>query len=735
MKKKIGIFLGILIIFLVCLYLLETTKSSIINDYNMNVDVNVDGSVAVREVKKYNFINNDNTIILNFSVIGKNNILDKFNTYGFKNTIIYYNIKIEQDGKVTEMVYQKNDYKNEDNIRMLDNIVVVSNNMFGVKVDGYFHKGIARVSFDYLLEKAITKYNDKTQIYLNISDLSNKYDINNMKVNFSMHNKLGNSNINTYDYNIKGITESQTSSNNVMMNYNNITAGSSVQSRVLYDTILNSRVSTENAYILDKLQADNSRHSQLTKIDNILQMTTIGFAICMFIYWIYLLIKYDFNKLDSTSFPSYEEIVDSVNPIIAACIIDERKLESKDLIACLVGLSAENIINIKSLPRELYEEKLNNPDDKNYRAKEEYIESLKDKNIIFLFEKNDKFWANKNNINNLDEIERQVIELFFEEKEEFILDLRLYEIKNDMLAQMKIKGIHDTIELELDKLGANIPMNPITKMVNKTLFMLAIAFLIAQIIFNIYYTITTKDMFNNYSFGFIGYVTNAIVYLQVIIKSLIIVTMISMFLEVIIYFSYFVILFLDKTTSLTLKYVKKENPNFNSKIYMNSISKVTKMASKVFAVCILISVIIFLLIPTHRVFIYLLLFAFALIILITDDYMYKHSEKISKLYLGINVLQNKIGYGSLLKQKDLKDSIVWNKYLAFSLAFGISNIDDYTNILKNKSNTADELNEYITNTQLYVDLLESFVNRGSELAFYTKTSTNVDIADFLNGKQ
>jgi hypothetical protein len=737
MKKKVGIFFGILIIFLICIYLLETTKSSTISDYNMNIDVNVDGSVAVKELRKYNFINNDNNIILNFSVIGRNNIIDKFNIYAFKNTVIYYNIKIEQDGKTRELVYQKNSKNKEDNIRMLDKIVAVSNNTFGVKVDEYMHKGVARVSFDYFLEKAITKYNDKTQIHLNISDLSNKYDIGHMEVNFNINNSLENSSIQTFNYNINGVTENQTLSNNVGLDYNNISAGSGVQSRILYDAISNSKVLYENDTILDKLKADNDKHKELTQIDSILQMSTIGFAICLFIYWICLLIKYDFNKLDSTSFPSYEEIVDSLSPIVAACIIDERKLENKDLIASLVGLSAKNIINIKPLAREFYEEKLNNSSDKNDLAKEEYIEFLKDQNTVFLFKKNDKFWANKKNIDNLDEIERQVIELFFEEKQEFVLDLRLYEIKNDMLAQMKIKGIDDTIDVELDKLGANMQMNPIVKIVNKSLFILAIVFLIAEIIFNIYYTATTKDMFNNYSYGFVGYVTNALVYFQVIIKSLIVVTIVSIFLEVIIYFSYFVILFLDKTTSLTLKFIKEENPNFNSKIYMNSISKVTKMASKIFAVCILISVAIFLIIPTHRVFIYVLLFAVALIILITDDYMRKHSEKISKLYLGINVLQNKIGYGSLLKQKDLKDTIIWNKYLAFSLAFGISNIEDYTNILKNKSNTADELNEYITNTQLYVDLLESFLSRGSETAFYARASNksiDLDLPDLFNQK-
>jgi len=732
MKKSIGIFLGILIIFLACLYFLETTKSSVITDYNMNVDANIDGSVNVEEIKKYNFVNNDSTIVLNFAVIGNKNVLDKFNISSFKYSVIYFKVKVEQDGKINEMVYQKNSLKKEDNARMLNNIVAVSNSMFGVKVDGYYNKGMANVSFEYMLDNAITKYNDKTHIYLNISDMSNKYDINNMKINLTMYDKVANSNINIYKYNKNDITQSQASSKNVILDYSNIAAGNSVQFRILYDSGLNSRVPYENGYILDKIQNDISKNQELAQIDSVLQKATVGFAICMFIYWIYLLIKYDFNKLDSTSFPSYEEIVDSLNPIIAACIIDERKFESKDLIACLVGLSARNIISIKALPRELYEEKLVNYDDGNDENKEAYIESLKDKNVVFLFEKNNKYWADRKNIDNLDEIDRQVIELFFEKKEEFILDLRLYEIKNDMLAQLKIKGIHDSVEEELDKLGANIPMNPNIKIINKGLLILTIVFLVAQIIFNIYYTITNNTMLNTYTFGILGNITNMVIYLQLIIKTLIVVVALSIFLEVIVYFSYFIILILDKTTCLTLKYIKKENPNFNSKIYMNSISKVAKMASKIFAICIFVSVAIFLIIPTHKVFIYALLLAFALIIVITDDYMCKHSKELSKLYLGINILQNKIGYGSLLKEKNLKDSIVWNKYLAFSLAFGISNISDYTNILKDKSNTAEEINEYITNTQIYVDLLESFLDRAEGTSSYSRGINYINFSNLFN---
>jgi len=114
--------------------------------------------------------------------------------------------------------------------------------------------------------------------------------------------------------------------------------------------------------------------------------------------------------------------------------------------------------------------------------------------------------------------------------------------------------------------------------------------------------------------------------------------------------------------------------------------------------------------------------------------MCKHSVKLSKLYLGINILQNKIAYGSLLKQKDLKDSIVWNKYLAFSLAFGISNISDYTNILKDKSNTSNEIKEYITNTKLYIDLLESFLEGGKETASYARRTSYINFISLFSKK-
>ncbi len=708
MNRKIGIFVILVIGILASIYFWNMSQSSKIVNYTMDIDANVDGSVRVKEIKEYNFVKDNNDLILGFAVIDKNISIEKFNTSFFINNITKLFVKVECDGKVTEMSYNRNSSK-EDNIDMSKNIVLLSNNLFGFKVDGNYNKGDVRVTFEYSMSRCVVKYIDKTQIYLNISEMSNIYDIDNLQVNLSLYNKVNNTNVDVYEYSKKDIASEQLSSKNITLQYYNLYAGSNVQARILYDSDLSSRLPFVSGYIQDRILQDTNKYNELNRVDSILQKISIVLIIAIFIYWIYLLIKYDFNKLISTSFPSYEEIVDSVNPILAACIIDEREIEFKDLIACLVGLSARKVIDIESIPRKLYDEKLK---DINMNETKEYIECLKDKNVVFVFRKNEKFWENKKSIDNLDEIDRQVIELFFREKEEFVLDFRLNEIKNDYLSELKIKGINDTINHELDKLDANIPMKTSVKILNKVIFALVVIFITFQIVFNIYSLSISSKIFSNYTFGFWGDLANMLNYLMLIGKSLIIVGFISMFLEVIIYFSYFVILFIERSTGLTLKFIKKENPNFNSKIYLNSIAKVTKMAGKIFAICTLGAVIIFIFVPSYKVFIFSLLITFSLIIVITDDYMYKHSDKLNKLYLGINILQNKIGYGSLLKEKNLKDTILWNKYLAFSLAFGISNIEDYTKILKEKTDVFEDITNYVLNKQLYIDLLESFIKRG-----------------------
>ena len=70
--------------------------------------------------------------------------------------------------------------------------------------------------------------------------------------------------------------------------------------------------------------------------------------------------------------------------------------------------------------------------------------------------------------------------------------------------------------------------------------------------------------------------------------------------------------------------------------------------------------------------------------------------------------------GSYLSEKDFQSTIIWDKYLAFSLALGFTKNEDYIKLLNSPiKNYFDEkkLVKKKFNYKLYVDLIETFSKR------------------------
>lgn len=649
-NKKIYIGSVIVIIIIVCIIGSLVSKGEVFRNYKIkNMDVNTtlqdNGDLVVEETREYRFNGIYNGITLKIpkdlkkeqytkyeNSINDTKLLDSlYNNTDLNNFKVYLK---KSDGSLEEFKLAK-EAKNGDS-----NVFLESYN------SGYENYKIYSPARDenkvfviqYTLKNVAVKHLDVSELYWNFIGGGLESKIDNLNINIKIpQNKNLNSPIKAYIHGpinkgkIKKITDSE-----VWVNYKNIKPYQYVATRVVLDNknLINS--SKESG--LDAIDTINLSETKLEKLSNdrrFFNNIIIFITFAIFVYWILLLLKFEKEKNYKVCFDNYDELLDQYNPVIAACIVQNRDMHPRDIIATLVNLANKKVIIIEDM-KLIYKD----------------IEST-----TYKLKKNPIFFKDEKNLNNLDEIEISILDIFFEQNtNEIILEERLEKIEKNLRLTNKIKALDKKVTEKLYSIGANSFKVPkaLTKF-NTIVFVFLCILIFINIIFNV--NLDNSTLLGN---------SNLVrIEKPGIIKTIFLISLLFFPLWL------FIINIVIRVIYFLIKQIEKVAFKFSVK----KIFQVTIVLGSIFSILYFISVVF---IKTDYITFNLCLFSIGLLLILTDNLMSNHSTRILKNYFGLKMLEDDIINGSMLKNKEIKDNVIWGKYLTFAIAIGVSDISEYS---------------------------------------------------------
>ncbi|MCX8074874.1 MAG: DUF2207 domain-containing protein [Clostridia bacterium] len=645
------LFIAIAIVLVLVLYNNGVIRNYKIKNFEINATVNSNGDMYVEELTDYEFKGAYNGITI---TLPKN----------INNSSYFNNVKSINDSELPDRLYNNTDLTDVQIYEKLSDGELVryikttraingNSNVYTVEnLDGYeTYKIYSPTSSEnktffikYTLKNVAVKHLDSAELYWNFIGGRVESKIDNLKINVNI--PQNNSKIISYTHGQVGKGKILSSSNDlVSVSYKNIKPYQFVALRLVFDntSISNStKISYKEAVPIIK-DSEKKLENVINKKENF-NMVIIFAYIVLAIYWIILLIKYEFEK-DIKIYPeNIYDIIDEDNPIILACIAQSRDMHPRDIIATLVNLASKNAIYIIS--RNGY---------------------VNDKEVTkYSIKKNYTFFEDSKNYEKLDEIEKLVFEIFTKKTDgnnEVELETRLKNIGERKEFIDIIKKLDETVTDKLYNIGANskrIP-KPIL-IINNIIFIIICLIILLQAVSYITIDSLTLNQVSDKTMS-----TRAISYNIITIFTFIL-TMFPLILVIL---------------KLIVNLINVLGRRVDEILFKISIKKVFKTTITIILIASILTVVLTLLTNSKYIINDVILFTIALTIILTDNLMSNHSTKILKKYYTIKVLEDKVEKGSLLNEKEIKDEVLWGKYLAFSIALGNTDISEYSSKLSN----------------------------------------------------
>ena len=369
----------------------------------------------------------------------------------------------------------------------------------------------------------------------------------------------------------------------------------------------------------------------------------ISFAFVLITYWIVLLYMYEKeDQYRSVDYLGDEEIFKKYNPLIAGCIVQNRGVLSRDIIAVLLNLSNKGIVRLEVVK------------DAKIKSKTQYK--------YMLYRIREKEYL-------MDSTERQVHFMMFKyvySRDDGIdLIKRLQDMPNEKVMYKKFRELEKTAKRDLNEMGANVNSVPKALKISNILVMLITVLLciyhISQVAFNFEITLVTL-----FAIG-------------------IVVSFMLMSVPFLVAMGYLIL----KIIGHAKKGINKINEKnfYGKKIFSRSVEIILSTLIVMITTTLL----------THNVYFVIDIFVIGIAYLIvgTDGLMLKNNKEFLKDYESIKRLKEKLKNYSNLKKRNVEHIKLWKEYLAYSVAFGIStNIVKYLDGLSVEDELLEELNNY-----------------------------------------
>ncbi len=353
----------------------------------------------------------------------------------------------------------------------------------------------------------------------------------------------------------------------------------------------------------------------------------------LFLYWILLLLIFE-RENDIEEYEELDDLklLDKYNPMIAACIAQNRNATYKDLIAIIFNFIEKKKINLRIVSdsnsdKVKYKYMISqNPDSK-------YSMDMVEKYIYdWLFEKIPDFVNNRVKYDYISINEDNVIEI------DLIKRIKAFSEEEDTYS--KLKEIKIMNEQRLKKIGANKNSVPFGLLFFNNILMIIIVLAVCLHI---------------YSNG-LGISINNV---QVLILMFILLFM--LFILPIVYIFTLIILKTIIALFKTTEDIGEKNTG-------------RKLVAKSFSIIIttMVLMIIVMALPIDGYLVYdVLLLGVGFLIISTDNYMIKHGNNILNDYYNLKRIENKIKEYSLMSEKNIEYIKIWDKYFVYSIALGI----------------------------------------------------------------
>lgn len=341
-----------------------------------------------------------------------------------------------------------------------------------------------------------------------------------------------------------------------------------------------------------------------------------GFSVALVIYWLILLFIYEREDTYNYIYENDDDIkmLRKYNPMLAGCLVDNRQVLSRDVTAVVLNLIQKEVINMEMIP--------------NIEGKDDYTYIISE---------------NKNSIVELDEIERYVLDWIFGfyEQEEVDLIKKLSEISRRKDFMKRIKKLNSITQRELNSKGANISRMP--------LFIKIINFFL--VIFSV--GMATVHIINN-GLDVHIYQTTIFLILSIAIAVIIILPIVAFTIHLILFM---IVIFKKIIKSTAEKHSGKTIVSTSLLILLSMIVFIT---------------ILYFVFPNKYLCLDVLMIGIAILIVKTDNLMTKHNKEVLNDYYSLQEIKYKIEEYSLIKDEQINYIKLWEEYLVYAVAFGIS---------------------------------------------------------------
>ena len=361
-------------------------------------------------------------------------------------------------------------------------------------------------------------------------------------------------------------------------------------------------------------------------------ITVIVISAILFVYWLTLLILYE--KEEQWEYEELDDLklLEKYNPMIAACISQNRNIMGRDVIAVVLKLIEKEKIKLRIVPNEKskkvkYKYMISKNEKSNYRLDmiEEFI-------YDWIFEGVNEFIRKNIEYDYIKVSEEGIIEI------DLIKRIRSFSAEEDTYS--KLEELRNMAKDRLKHLGANNNSVPVLLKAFNNILMFFVLMIVG-----------THILSNG-----LGIVVNN---LQILIIMFTAIALIAT-LPIIYFFSLLIL----KIIMVFFKSVEEMSEKHTGR------NLISKSISIIIATVLLMGIVLLLPIDTYLVY-DVFIIGMAFLVVQTDDYMLKHRPKILLDYYNLKRIENKIQDYSLMKEKNIEYIKLWDIYYPYSVALGI----------------------------------------------------------------
>lgn len=631
-------------------------KKLVITDFDINAIVQNNGNMKVDLINEYKFNGKYNGVYIKipkksdsntstYNSINDSSLPDElYNSSGIKDFKVY----LQEDGQYVE--FSKVNYATNGDKYVYTQEEHDDYTLYKIYEPSQNESKTFKMSYT-LIDTAV-KHLDCSEVYWNF--IGGEYDCDIEKLDINLRFESPTNVYNTFIHGKQG-GKLKTNGNNINVQYSNIYPKQYVGLRTLFaSNNLKNVTKYSNQYALPIVSEQEKVLQDRTDKRILFNNIMIGGILALVMYYIFLLVKYEYDKLFIVYNDKEYELLSKYNPMILACIAQNREMNPRDIMAVLLDLVNKKVVKMQVI---------NNIDKKNY------ILTKTDNNI------------------EIDDIEKSVLELFFDTKDEIDLDLRIKELTRpgdyvQNISRDSIKHIDELVITKLNDIGANtVKVGKPLLVFNNILFIITCIIIVISTIFNI--SLETTGLSQNGSDSFF----NLLQFFTYIMLSAIGLLPIAL-----------AIIYLLLHMLIDVKnYIGRLAFKFSGKKLIKEVISFTLISSVIFTI-------LFLTVRNEHIIIDTALFMIALLIIMTDNLMSKHDIKIYKTFLSLKMIQDKLENGSLLNEKKIDDVILWEKYLTFAIALGITDVSKYAKGLEIQDNLDGFISHFNSFTDEYYDI-------------------------------